>query len=110
MPPLYRYSLLAIGLGFAAAFCAIVVPPLLRSLDVWGAFAAGFVNPYASGYALDTICCWGVLAVWVLHDARVLGVRHGWLCLLLGLAPGVATGFAVYLLMRSAQVREQHAA
>ena len=59
--PLYRFCLLALGLGFAIAFCVIVVPPLWASRDVFGALAAGFVNPYASGYSLDTICCWCVL-------------------------------------------------
>ncbi|TAL21553.1 MAG: DUF2834 domain-containing protein [Aquabacterium sp.] len=105
--PLYRFLLAALALGFAAAFCVIVVPPLWASRDVFGALAAGFVNPYASGYSLDTICCWGVLAVWVVHEARSLGVRHGWIALLLGLAPGVATGFATYLLLRAGQVRER---
>ncbi|WP_369010820.1 DUF2834 domain-containing protein [Klebsiella pneumoniae] len=28
------------------------------------------------------------------------GIRHGWVALLLGVVPGVATGFAVYLLIR----------
>ncbi|MCF6329069.1 MAG: hypothetical protein L3J02_04640 [Henriciella sp.] len=31
-----------LGLGFMAAFAVIVVPPLLASGDVAGAFAAGF--------------------------------------------------------------------
>lgn len=107
--PLYRFCLLALGLGFATAFCVIVVPPLWASRDIFGALAAGFVNPYASGYSLDTICCWCVLAVWVVHEARALRVRHGWVALLLGLAPGVATGFAAYLLLRAGQVRESRA-
>jgi hypothetical protein len=101
----YRLLLIALGGGFAVAFALIVLPPLLREPDVLGAFAAGFVNPYASGYALDAILCWCVLAVWVIHEARTAGVRHGWIALVLGVVPGVATGFAVYLLLRLSQRR-----
>ena len=104
---LYRLLLILIAAGFSLAFCVMVVPPLLASGDVLGAFAAGFVNPYASGYALDAICCWGVLAVWVIHEARTLGIRRGWIALLLGAVPGVAVGFAVYLLMRSGQAKAE---
>jgi hypothetical protein len=77
---------------------------------VFGALAAGFVNPYAAGYAMDTICCWCVLTVWVIHEARAKGIRHGWIAVMLGLAPGVATGFAVYLLLRLSQEEKTQAA
>jgi hypothetical protein len=100
---LFRALLVLFGGGFAVAFVLIVLPPLLREADVIAAFAAGFVNPYATGYALDAILCWCVLAVWVIHEARSAGVRHGWLALVLGIVPGVATGFAVYLLLRLQQ-------
>jgi hypothetical protein len=103
---LFRVLLVLFGGGFAVAFAVIVVPPLLREPDVIGAFAAGFVNPYAAGYALDAILCWCVLAVWVIFEARGAGVRHGWLALVLGVVPGVATGFAVYLLLRLQQKRD----
>jgi hypothetical protein len=105
MPPrLYTVLLSAFGLGFAALFAFTVVPPLLRDGDVWGAFAAGFVNPYASGYAMDAIACWCILTTWVVHEARSKGVRHGWVAVVLGIAPGVATGLAFYLLLRQRQV------
>lgn len=91
---------------FTAIFAIVVVPPLIANPDVIGAFAAGFVNPYASGYSLDVIVCWGILAAWVAFEARTYRVRHGWLCLLLGLVPGVAVGFALYLLIRRKQVHE----
>lgn len=101
----YRLLLILLGGGFAVAFAVMVLPPLLQDPDIIGAFAAGFVNPYASGYALDAILCWCVLAVWVVHEARSAGVRHGWIALVLGVAPGVATGFAVYLLLRTRPAR-----
>lgn len=105
----FRTLLIFLAAGFAAAFAVIVVPPLLESGDIISAFAAGFVNPYTSGYALDTILCAAVLAVWVIYEARTLGIQRGWIAVLLCIAPGVATGFAVYLLLRTRQfgLREQ---
>lgn len=96
----YKTLLLLLALGFALAFGVTVLPPLLAKPDLMGAALAGFVNPYAAGYATDAIMSWCVLAVWVWHEARTEGMRHGWIALLLGIAPGVTTGFAVYLLMR----------
>ena len=104
---MYQALYLILGLAFALAFAVMVVPPLWASGDILAAFAAGFVNPYASGYALDAILCWCILAVWVVQEAREQGIQHGWVALLLGIAPGVATGFAVYLLMREAQRRRE---
>lgn len=91
---------------FTAIFAVVVVPPLIAEPDIIGAFAAGFVNPYASGYSSDVIICWLILAAWVAYEARTLGVQHGWICLLLGIVPGVAVGFALYLLLRRRQLRE----
>ncbi len=98
----FRYALLAVALIFTLIFCYVVVPPLWRDPDVLGAFAAGFVNPYASGYAADTLSCWAVLAIWVWYERRQ--VPRGWVCLLLGVVPGVAVGLVAYLLMRQGKV------
>lgn len=108
-PSLFRTLLVAIAAAFSLAFGVLVVPPLLQSGDVLGAFAAGFVNPYASGYALDAIACWCVLTVWVIYEARHKGIKLGWVAVLLGVAPGVATGWAVYLLLRLKQEQAQAA-
>ncbi len=99
----FRIVLVALGSTFAVAFMAICVPPLLQAPDVVGALAGGFVNPFATGYSLDAIFCWFVLASWVVYEAKAHGIRHGWVALVLGVAPGVATGFAVYLLLRLRQ-------
>ncbi|MEO1015876.1 MAG: DUF2834 domain-containing protein [Pseudomonadota bacterium] len=94
---LYLSIVAGLGVAFAAAFGVIVVPALLRDGDVVGAFAAGFVNPYASGYSLDTIICGLILTVWALHERR----PFGWLVVPLCLLPGVATAFAFYLVLRA---------
>lgn len=105
-PRAFKLTVGALGLAFTAAFVAVVVPTLLHQPDIIAAFAAGFVNPYASGYAMDAICCWLILASWVLYESRTAGIKHGWIAIALGIVPGVAAGFAFYLLLRMQQGRK----
>lgn len=101
----FRVVLLVLAVAFTAAFVVVCIPPFLQNPDVIGAFGAGFVNPYSSGYALDIFFTWAVLAAWVAYEAKTLGIRHGWVALVLGTVPGVAAGFAFYLLLRLKQTR-----
>ena len=101
---LFKWSLIVTALGFTVLFSFIVVPPLVANPDILGAFAAGFVNPYASGYSLDVFFCWAALAILVIYDAKVLSVKYGWICLILGVVPGVAVGLSLYLIIRSKQI------
>ncbi|SIS43205.1 Protein of unknown function [Thalassolituus maritimus] len=103
---LFRRLLIAAAVFFSVFFAVVVVPPLIANPDIWGAFAAGFVNPYSSGYSTDVLVCWFVLAVWVVYEAKAYSIRHGWVCLLVGIVPGVAVGFALYLLLRSKQLKK----
>ncbi len=103
----FRAIIIGVALGFTLLFAVVVMPPLIENPDIFGAFAAGFANPYSSGYSADVVACWLILAAWVVFEARSRGVRHGWLCLLLGVVPGVAVGFATYLLLRSHQLGTQ---
>ncbi|PVY77578.1 uncharacterized protein DUF2834 [Tamilnaduibacter salinus] len=102
----YRAILVVAAVFFTGFFAVVVVPPLIENPDVLGAFAAGFVNPFASGYSMDILVCWAILATWVVYEARQYSIRKGWICLLLGIVPGVAVGFALYLLLREKQMRE----
>ncbi|TCO69472.1 DUF2834 domain-containing protein [Chromatocurvus halotolerans] len=102
----FKAILALAALFFTGFFALIVVPPLIENPDIWGAFAAGFVNPYSSGYSTDVLVCWTILAAWVFYEAKKYSVRKGWVCLLLGIVPGVAVGFALYLLLRGRQIRE----
>ena len=99
---LYTLGLLAICLLFTGVFIFVVIPPLIETPDIMGAFAAGFVNPYASGYSADVICCWLILCIWVIYESRQ--VKYGWVCLLLGCVPGVAVGLGLYLILRQRQL------
>lgn len=94
---------------FTVIFCFLVIPPLIESRDVVGAFAAGFVNPFAAGYSKDVFFCWFVLSVWVWFEASTQSIKHGWVCLLIGVVPGVAVGFALYLLIRHSQLKARSA-
>lgn len=100
---LYFSLLAAIALLFTGFFVATVVPPLLASGDVVAAALAGFVNPFAAGYATDVILCWVILVLWVVYEAKVDGVKYGWVCVLLGAVPGVAVGMSCYLILRHQQ-------
>ncbi|MEL7490664.1 MAG: DUF2834 domain-containing protein [Pseudomonadota bacterium] len=93
---LFTLITIMLGAAFALAFVWIVIPPLIASGDAISAFAAGFVNPYSTGYSLDAIFCGLILTVWVLFERR----PYGWIAIPLCLIPGVATAFAVYLLIR----------
>ena len=100
----FKVILVLAAVFFTGFFAVVVVPPLMEDPDIIGAFAAGFVNPFSAGYSTDVLVCWAVLAVWVVFEARQYGIRHGWVCLVLGMVPGVAVGFAGYLLLRSGQL------
>lgn len=99
----FRLALLILATAFTLAFLVICIPPFIENPDIIAAFAGGFVNPYATGYALDIFFTWGILAAWIVYEAKAKGIRHGWIALLLGIVPGVAVGFAVYLLLRLKQ-------
>ena len=100
----FEAAVLVVGAAFAIAFGMIVAPALMETGDVPGAFAAGFVNPFSSGYSLDVILCGVILTLWMFYERSALKVRHGWIVIPLSFAPGVATAFAVYLVMRSRQL------
>jgi hypothetical protein len=102
----FRFAVSAIGLGFTFLFCVIVVPALIADGDLIGGFAAGFVNPYASGYSADVFACWFLLAAWVVFEASTKAVKYGWVCLVIGIIPGGVVGLAAYLLLRANQIQE----
>jgi hypothetical protein len=102
----YKAALIGVAVAFTVVFCVVVVPPLIEEPDIIGAFGAGFVNPYASGYSTDVVFCWLVLAIWVLYERTVYSVKRGWICLALGVVPGVAVGFPLYLVVRHNQMNQ----
>lgn len=107
MRTIYFGALLTIAVGFAVFFFVTIGPLLIEDPRIFEAFKAGFVNPYASGFSTDVIACWLILAVWIVYERNNNDIKYGWVSLLLGLVPGVATGFALYLILRSYQLTNQ---
>lgn len=101
----FKVGIIGVAIIFTLIFLSVVVPPLIENPDILGAFAAGFVNPYSSGYSADVFCCWAILLLWVIYESSE--VKYGWVCLLLGIIPGVAVGFALYLLLRMKQLENK---
>lgn len=101
---IYHIGLVLVVLSFVALFCILVLPPIVAGQDIISAFGAGFVNPFAAGYSSDVLCCWAILLFWVIWESNT--IKYGWACVLLGIVPGVAVGFGLYLLMRSRQLEK----
>jgi Terpene cyclase DEP1 len=100
----FKATIIAAAAVFTALFAYWCIPPLIANPDIIGALAAGFVNPYSSGYSADVLACWVILSAWIVYERRAFGVRYGLWCILLGAIPGVAVGFAAYLLLRGRQL------
>lgn len=101
MDTFYRTTIALIGIGFAVFFFITIGPIFIARPDLIEAFKAGYVNPFSAGFATDAIACWLILVCWVVYEQLYKGVRYGWVALILGFVPGVATGLAFYLLLRT---------
>ena len=101
---LFKISTAFVAVVFTTIFCYLIIPPFIQNPDLVNAFGGGFVNPYASGYSIDVFCCWFILLIWVIYESPK--IRYGWICLILGIIPGVAVGFALYLIIRTNQLRD----
>ena len=104
---MFRISLIVIAVLFSLFFLLVFIPPIIANPDLVGVFLAGFDNPYVTGYSVDLITCWFVLILWVWFEAKNNSIKHGWICVLLGLVPGVAVGFSLYLLLRYSQLKKE---
>ena len=109
-PILYHSIIVVIAGVFTAYFLTVIIPELLVDKDIIGAFLAGFVNPYATGYSLDVFACWLFLLAWVVHERGTLKVQNGWMALILGIVPGVIVGLVAYTIIRRGQVHVSAAA
>lgn len=96
----FQTTIITAAAVFTALFAYWCIPALIADPNIIGAFAAGFVNPYSSGYSADVIACWVILSAWIVYERRTLGIGGGLWCIALGVVPGVAVGFALYLLLR----------
>ena len=100
----FKRAIIITASAFLAVFIFYTLPAALELNDVFQSFAAGFVNPFATGYSVDVIACGFILIFWILFEAKHSGIRYGWVCILLCIVPGVAVGFTAYLLLRQKQL------
>lgn len=101
---IYKLALGITSLIFIIYFGINVAAPILNGTSITTAMNGGFVNSFASAYSMDAILSWVVLALWVIYEHKE--VKHGWVCLLLGLVPGVVVGFALYLVLRMRHIKK----
>lgn len=111
MEKLFKIGVTASALVFVAVFIIICVPAALALdgnlfVQISTALAGGYVNPFATGYAVDATACWFILLFWVMYEAMEYKVKHGWICMIIGAFPGIAAGFALYLILRHKQLFE----
>jgi len=71
----FRFIVFLVAPAFTIFFLLAIVPALIQNFDVLGALAAGFVNPYSSGYSTNVIACWLILVVWIVYENLRLA-RH----------------------------------
>lgn len=101
---IFKISVSTASIFFTLTFCYLIIPPFIQHPDLVEAFGGGFVNPYASGYSIDVLCCWVILCIWIIYEYPT--IKYGWICLILGIVPGVAVGFGLYLIIRTNQLKK----
>jgi len=100
----FKRAILVSAAIFLAVFLFYTLPAAIEQADLIQSFAAGFVNPFSTGYSVDVIACGFILIFWILFETKQYGVRYGWVCIILTLIPGVAVGLTAYLLLRYKQL------
>ena len=53
----FKFTVIATAVGFTALFAYWCIPAFIANPDIFGASAAGFVNPYSSAYSADVLAC-----------------------------------------------------
>jgi len=101
---LFKTILVLVIIGFTVFFFAYFLPPIIKNPDIAVILQSGFVNSYATGFSIDLIACWLVLILFVFYESKTRSIKYGWVCIILGLVPGVVVGWSVYLLLRNSQL------
>ena len=98
----FDWIITALAAACMATLAVVVLPTFVSDgLDVVRAFDQAFINPYATGFAIDAFSTYAILIAWVVYEARYRDVRQGWVAVALGLLLSVALGLALYLLIRN---------
>ena len=100
----FKRAIISSTVIFMLVFLFYSLPAVFDMSDIVAASLEGFVNPIAAGYSTDVITCWFILSFWILFESKQYDVKRGWICILLGIIPGVAFGFCLYLIIRHKQL------
>lgn len=100
----FKRGIIASTVIFLLVFLFYTLPYAIELDDFIQVSLAGFVNPISSGWATDVIAFWFIMSFWIFFEAKQYQVKWGWICLPLGIVPGVAFGFCLYLIIRHKQV------
>lgn len=76
-----------------------------QSASFFEFFALGFVNPAASSLTVDLFIACTTFFVWMLIEARRIGMRHAWLLIPYALFVAFASAFPLFLLLRERKLR-----
>lgn len=75
-----------------------------------GSFLAGvFANPASSSIGVDILVGATAFCVWMIREARRLGMRHWWVYLVITMLVSFACACPLFLLMRDRRLRESAA-
>lgn len=66
---------------------------------------AGFVNPAAASLSCDILVVALAASVWMVVEARRVGVRHGWVFVVLGWFVAMAFAIPLFWAVRERRVR-----
>ncbi len=69
----------------------------------------GFSNEASSSLTVDVIVAAIAFSIWVVHEARRLGIAHGWVYIVLTFAIAFAFAFPLFLLIREGRLRRTEA-
>ncbi|MDB5984961.1 MAG: hypothetical protein JWR16_14 [Nevskia sp.] len=75
------------------------------SFDLYKFLRFGFVNPAAASMTIDLTVAFIAFAIWVVPEARRVGMRGGWLYPLLGFFVAFSFAFPLFLCLRERHLR-----
>lgn len=102
------YAFLAVaGLAVTWYFILVYVASGGSLLDLVAVLGLAFANPISSSFSGDLFVSFAAFVVFVIAEARRIGMRRGWLYPLLGLGLGLAFAFPLFLFARERQRRRQ---